>query len=246
MFAHGSNDVANSIAPFAGTYLIWRTGSVSKNAPTPQWILAVGGISMSLGLATYGYKVMRTMGTKMTKLSNSRGLCIELSSSSVVLVASALGIPVSTTQIATGGIMAVGMIEGRGGVNWGLMLRVFFGWAMTLVFTGVSCYCLVSFCVNGPEKLATDRRVSMATTLRADAVAYAALLNSTAHRDPATLPSGLGASPAQLSAWGAEILENRTGPLLPPHWRLEPYEAALNYTCSRAFVALGLLQDPPA
>ena len=57
MFAHGSNDVANSIAPFAGTYLVWRSGSVSKNAPTPQWIRAVGGISMSFGLATYGYKV---------------------------------------------------------------------------------------------------------------------------------------------------------------------------------------------
>ena len=89
--------------------------------------------------------------------------------------------------------------------------------------------------------MATDQRVSMVRTLNADAKIYAALLNSTKYRDPATLPTGLKASPAQLSAWGADVLKNQTSPFVPPYWRLDPYESTLNYTCSRAFVALGLL-----
>ena len=72
-FAHGSNDVANSIGPYAGIYAVWQCTCVSSKSTVPVWILVVGGAGIVLGLATYGYKIMRVLGVKMTKLTNSRG-----------------------------------------------------------------------------------------------------------------------------------------------------------------------------
>ena len=83
-----------------------------------------GGIGLTVGLATYGYRILRVLGVQVAKLSNTRGFCCELSAAIVVLVASRYGLPVSTTQIATGALITIGLFEGIKGVNWRQILKV--------------------------------------------------------------------------------------------------------------------------
>ncbi|MCB1849636.1 MAG: inorganic phosphate transporter, partial [Gammaproteobacteria bacterium] len=108
-FAHGSNDVANGIGPMAAVInLINSGGVVAAKSPVAPWMLFLGGIGIVIGLATYGYKVMQTIGTKITELTPTRGYAATLSAASVVVLASGLGLPVSTTHIAVGAVMGVG------------------------------------------------------------------------------------------------------------------------------------------
>ncbi|EED95141.1 inorganic phosphate transporter, partial [Thalassiosira pseudonana CCMP1335] len=108
-FAHGANDVANAIAPIAAVYAIYETGEVSSKVPVQKWIIFLGAAGIVVGLALYGYNLIVSLGYKITKLSPSRGFCIELSASTIVVIASYLGIPVSTTQCQVGGTMGVGL-----------------------------------------------------------------------------------------------------------------------------------------
>ena len=87
-------------------------------------MLLPGGIGLTVGLATYGYRILRVLGVQVAKLSNTRGFCCELSAAIVVLVASRYGLPVSTTQIATGALITIGLFEGIKGVNWRQILKV--------------------------------------------------------------------------------------------------------------------------
>ncbi len=176
MFAHGSNDVANSIGPFAATYLVWRTGSVVSKAPVETWILAVGAVTMSLGVMTYGYKIIEVMGVKMTKISNTRGLCIDMSAAIVVILASAYGLPVSSNQTVTGSIIGVGILDGRSGVNWKVMGKVFGGWALTIVFTGFSSAIITSWAVFAPHVSSVQQRVSLYQQMNHTSTIYANLL----------------------------------------------------------------------
>ena len=97
-FAHGANDVANAIAPLSAVLTIYDQGGVSSKAPVQKWVLALGGLGIVVGLALYGYKLIISLGYRMTKVSPSRGFAIELSAAMVVVVASFVGIPISTTQ----------------------------------------------------------------------------------------------------------------------------------------------------
>jgi solute carrier family 20 (sodium-dependent phosphate transporter) len=173
MFAHGSNDVANAVGPFAAIYSIWRTSAVGSKAATPEWILVMGGLGMSLGLATYGYKIMRVMGVKMTRLSNSRGFAIELSASIVVIMASRYGLPTSTTQTVTGAITGVGMLEGRKGFNWLLLGKFFLGWVATLIVAGLTSAAFTAQGVYAPSKNMVDDRAELSTSMNVTTVAYA-------------------------------------------------------------------------
>merc|ERR1712187_807623 len=94
-FAHGSNDVGNSVGPYAAVFTIWSTGSVGSKAPVPIWILAFGGVAIVIGLGMLGYRVIQTMGVELFKVTPSRGFAIELSSSLVSVVGSVLGLPLS-------------------------------------------------------------------------------------------------------------------------------------------------------
>jgi sodium-dependent phosphate transporter len=155
-FAHGSNDVANAVGPYAAVYNIWNTSSVPTSSTVPTWILALGGAGIVCGLATYGYKIMRVLGVKSVKLTNSRGFCVELSTAITVIVASRYGLPVSTTQVLTGAILAVGLFEGVKGVNWFMFARIFCGWALTLVVAGFVAAGLTAFGAYAPNKFASD------------------------------------------------------------------------------------------
>jgi len=138
-FAHGANDVANAIGPFAVIISVYQTGSIDQDSPIPWWVLAGGGIGIVVGLATWGYKVMATIGENLCKVTPSRGFNIELASAFTVLTGSKIGIPLSTTHCQVGGVVGVGLTEGRNAVNWMLVLQVFGGWVITLpVAAGVS------------------------------------------------------------------------------------------------------------
>jgi len=135
-FAHGANDVANSIGPFAGIYGIYKESALEKKSDVPLWILAMGGAGIVVGLATYGHTIIRAIGVKLTKISPSRGFCIELGSATVIIIGSRYGIPLSTTHCQVGATVGVGLLEGGSGVNYMLFLKVIVGWVITLVVVG--------------------------------------------------------------------------------------------------------------
>ena len=131
-FAHGANDVANAIGPFAVVISVYQTGSVDQESPIPWWVLAGGGVGIVIGLATWGHKVMATIGEDLCTVTPSRGFNIELASAITVVVGSKLGLPLSTTHCKVGGVVGVGMADGRSAVNWIMVLQVFGGWVITL------------------------------------------------------------------------------------------------------------------
>jgi len=132
-FAHGSNDVANAIGPLAAINSVVRSGEVSQQALMPIWILFLGGIGIVFGLMMYGHKVMATIGKKITNLKPSLGFSAELSAASTVVLASATGIPVSTTHTLVGAVLGVGLARaGRGALEFGVVRRIFISWLVTL------------------------------------------------------------------------------------------------------------------
>ncbi|WP_295544408.1 inorganic phosphate transporter [uncultured Thiohalocapsa sp.] len=132
-FAHGSNDVANGIGPMAAVVSIVETGGrVAQEAALPLWILGLGGAGIVLGLATLGYRVMQTIGTRITELTPTRGYCATLAAASTVVLASKTGLPVSTTQIAVGCVMGVGLARGIGALDLRVVGNIFLSWVVTL------------------------------------------------------------------------------------------------------------------
>jgi len=150
-FAHGSNDVANAVAPICAILAIYETGTLKSKAEVPQWVLVMGAIGIVIGLALFGYKVIISIGYRLTKLSPSRGFSIQLSTCLVVVTASYLGIPVSTTQSTIGGTIGVGAVEGLGGVQWMFMLNVFLGWVGSFFITSLSSAAIMAFCYYSPS-----------------------------------------------------------------------------------------------
>lgn len=132
-FAHGSNDVANGIGPLAAVISIVSSGGeVMQTSAMPIWILVVGGTGIVVGLVTMGYKVMLTVGTKITELTPSRGFCAELAAASTVVLASRTGIPVSTTHILVGAVLGVGLARGIGALDLRVVLNIIISWVVTL------------------------------------------------------------------------------------------------------------------
>lgn len=132
-FAHGSNDVANGIGPMAAVVSIVQSGGeVAQKAALPLWILALGGGGIVVGLATLGYKVMQTIGTKITELTPSRGFCATLAAAATVVLASRTGLPVSTTHIAVGAVIGVGLARGIGAIDLRVIGGIAVSWVITL------------------------------------------------------------------------------------------------------------------
>jgi solute carrier family 20 (sodium-dependent phosphate transporter) len=135
-FAHGANDVANAMAPVSAILLLYQTGEIESKAPVPKWILAYGGLGIVVGLLLYGYKVIKSIGYKMTPISPSRGAMAELASALFVVTASFLGIPVSTTQSQVGAVAGIGLVGGWRNVQWLFFFKVCISWAVVF-FTAV-------------------------------------------------------------------------------------------------------------
>ncbi len=137
-FAHGSNDVANGVGPLAAVYgLIQSGGEVAQKSELPIWILLLGGFGIVVGLATYGYKVMRTIGTKITELTPTRGFSATMAAAATVVLASRTGMPVSTTHIAVGAVMGVGLARGIGAIDLRVIGGIVLSWIVTLPIGGV-------------------------------------------------------------------------------------------------------------
>jgi PiT family inorganic phosphate transporter len=110
-FAHGANDVANSVGPLAAINDALTSGAIASKAAIPMWVMMVGAVGIALGLALYGPKLIKTVGSEITELDQTRAFCIALSAAITVIIASQLGLPVSSTHIAVGAIFGVGFLR---------------------------------------------------------------------------------------------------------------------------------------
>lgn len=132
-FAHGSNDVANAVGPIAAVVgVINNGGDVVSKSPMPPWVLLLGGAGIVLGLATYGFRVMATIGRKITELTPSRGFAAELAAATTVVLASATGLPISTTHTLVGAVLGVGLARGIAALNLRVVGTIFMSWVITL------------------------------------------------------------------------------------------------------------------
>ena len=132
-FAHGSNDAANAVGPLAAVVNVVNSGGVILAKSTmPSWILLLGGAGIVFGLATYGFKVMGTIGRKITELTPSRGFAAELGAAATVVFASGTGLPISTTHTLVGAVLGVGLALGIGALNLKMIGSIFLSWVVTL------------------------------------------------------------------------------------------------------------------
>lgn len=132
-FAHGSNDVANAVGPLSAIVGVVNSGgSIAAKSALPAWVLIVGGVGIVIGLATYGFKVMATIGRKITELTPSRGFAAELGAATTVVFASAWGLPISTTHTLVGAVLGVGLARGMSAINGRVIGNIFTSWIVTL------------------------------------------------------------------------------------------------------------------
>lgn len=131
-FAHGSNDVANAIGPLAAVISVADTGLVTSNSAVPTWVLVLGGCGIVIGLATFGRKVIATVGERITQLTPSRGFAAELAAASTIVVASGTGMPISTTHTLVGAVLGVGMARGIEAIDLRVVSRIFASWLVTV------------------------------------------------------------------------------------------------------------------
>lgn len=164
IFAHGSNDIANAIAPFTSIYQLSKLkrnyeGEISSKNDVPWGILFLGAIFMSIGCVTYGYNVIKTLGLKLAKMSPTRGYFTQVASALVIIFASNYGFPASTTHCQVGATIAIGLVEKYYAdkklkwnqiFNWKLLLQVFFGWIATLLIAGTTSALIFSVLAFSP------------------------------------------------------------------------------------------------
>ncbi len=136
--AQGANDVANAIGPLALIYFIVKTGTIAEAVPVPTFLLLYGGVGIACGISMAGYRVMGTIGTKITTLTNTRGFSVDFSAATTVLIASKLGLPVSTTHAAVGGVVGVGLARGLEAVNFGIVIKIMFYWVLTVPVAAIT------------------------------------------------------------------------------------------------------------
>lgn len=133
-FAHGANDVANAIGPVAAVVQVLRSKTLVQSTEVPLWILFLGGIGIVIGLATWGWRVIETIGKKITELTPTRGFSAEFGAASTILLASKLGIPISTTHSLVGAVLGVGLARGIQALNLKTLRDIVLSWIVTIPF----------------------------------------------------------------------------------------------------------------
>ncbi|MDR2489441.1 MAG: inorganic phosphate transporter [Desulfovibrio sp.] len=137
--SQGANDVANAIGPVIAIYFIATQGSMAGQLDIPVWLLIMGGLGIASGIFCLGYKVMGTVGERITKINNSRGFAVAFGSATTVLMASNLGLPVSTTHAAVGSVVGVGLARGFHAVDFRVLAKILLFWVLTVPIAGFSC-----------------------------------------------------------------------------------------------------------
>ncbi len=134
--SHGANDVANAIGPLSAIAHVVRTGAVEMSVPVPGWVLALGGAGIVLGLGTFGYRVMMTIGMRIMELSPTRGFAAEFGAATTVLICSLQGLPVSTTHTLVGAVVGVGFARGLTALNHRVLYGIVTSWFFTVPLAG--------------------------------------------------------------------------------------------------------------
>ncbi|NGX39541.1 MAG: Low-affinity inorganic phosphate transporter 1 [Chlamydiae bacterium] len=145
-FAHGANDVANAIAPIASVLSTIKHGILTNAAPIPSWLLAFGGLGIVIGLATWGWRVIETIGKKITKLTPTRGFSAEFGAAITILLASKLGFPISTTHCLVGAVLGVGLARGIQAINLRIVKDIAITWVITIpasALISIVCFLLL-------------------------------------------------------------------------------------------------------
>ena len=170
IFAHGSNDVANAVGPYSAMFGIWKKNNVSSSVHVPIWISFIGSIGMSVGILTYGFPVMKSLGVRITAMSQSRGYCIQVSAALVMIIASYYGYPASTTNAQVGATIGVGLMEYTHAlsksqenkdekltinqvINWWMVGKVFASWALALGLCGTMSALVFSYMAYSPSAM---------------------------------------------------------------------------------------------
>jgi phosphate/sulfate permease len=133
-FAQGANDVANAIGPMSAVISVALAGgeSIAAEAPVPLWVLGLGGIGIIIGLATWGWRVMETIGRKITQLTPTRGFCALFGAAITIILATKLGLPISTTHTLVGSVLGVGLARGISAVNLYTVRDIVLSWIVTI------------------------------------------------------------------------------------------------------------------
>ena len=131
-FAHGANDVDNAIGPFAAIVAVFKSGDLTMQVPVPIWILALGGAGIVVGLGTWGYRVIETIGNKITSITPSRGFSAAFATATTVLLCSKLGLPVSTSHTLVGSVIGVGLAKGMAALNLRVIRSIVNAWIITI------------------------------------------------------------------------------------------------------------------
>jgi PiT family inorganic phosphate transporter len=131
-FAHGANDVANAIGPVASIIPLAQGVGLGTEVEIPIWLLALGGIGISIGCMTWGRRVMRTVGSRITSLTNTRGFSVDFGAATTVLIASKLGMPISTSHTVVGAVIGVGLARGLEAVDLSVIKKIIVSWVLTL------------------------------------------------------------------------------------------------------------------
>jgi PiT family inorganic phosphate transporter len=131
-FSHGANDVANAIGPVAGIIPLATTGIMDSSASIPTWLLALGGIGITVGCLTWGRRVMKTVGSRITSLTNTRGFSVDFGAATTVLICSKLGLPISTSHTVVGAVIGVGLARGLEAIDLSVIKKIIVSWLLTL------------------------------------------------------------------------------------------------------------------
>lgn len=138
-FAHGANDVANAIGPLSAAVSILKEGTLTTSTVVPTWALALGGVGIVIGLATWGWRVMETIGKKLTELTPSRGFSAEFGAALTIVLASGMGLPISTTHVLVGSVLGVGLARGLEALNLAMMRDIAISWLVTVPAGAILC-----------------------------------------------------------------------------------------------------------
>jgi PiT family inorganic phosphate transporter len=130
--SHGANDVANAIGPVMAIYVIAKQHVFVPEAEVPLSILVLGGLGIATGIALFGGRVMATVGERITLLNNTRGFSVDFGAATTILLASKMGLPVSSTHAAVGGVAGVGLARGFRAVDFRVLGRIFIYWVLTV------------------------------------------------------------------------------------------------------------------